>query len=102
MKINPTAMNHFYKAGTKNSAEPAASLSQAEKCAASKVDTISISSAGSSQSEVGKITKSVMREVARLDDPARIDSIRKAVEDGTYQISASAVADSILQHIFFE
>ncbi len=102
MKINPSAVNRYYQAGVKNTGESISSLTQTDKRSSAKVDTVSISSAGSSQCEIGKITKSVMKEISRLDDPARIDAIQKAVEDGTYQISASAVADSILQHIFME
>jgi anti-sigma28 factor (negative regulator of flagellin synthesis) len=43
-----------------------------------------------------------MNEIAQMDNPGRIEAISKAVEEGTYQISASAVADSILQRIFIE
>ncbi len=103
MKINPMALNRIYKAGSLNaSTDPASALNASETRGAAKVDTISISSAGSSQREIGKLAKSVMNEIAQTDNPGRIEAISKAVEDGTYQISASAVADSILQHIFIE
>ncbi|MBE6906509.1 flagellar biosynthesis anti-sigma factor FlgM [Marasmitruncus massiliensis] len=103
MKINPMALNRIYKAGSSNaSMDSTSSLSVSEARGAAKVDTISISSAGSSQREIGKLSKSVMNEIAQMDNPGRIEAISKAVEEGTYQISASAVADSILQRIFIE
>lgn len=103
MKINPMALNRIYKAGSSNaSMDSASSLSASEVRGAAKVDTISISSAGSSQREIGKLSKSVMNEIAQMDNPGRIEAISKAVEEGTYRISASAVADSILQRMFIE
>lgn len=103
MKINPTALNRYYQASAKNAASDSkTSLNATETTSAAKIDTVSISSAGSSHCEISKISKSIMKEISKMDEPARIDAIKKAVEDGTYQVSASAVADSILQHLFME
>ncbi len=103
MKINPMALSRIYKAGAMNAAtESTSSLSLSETRGAAKVDTILISSAGNSQREIGRLAKNVMNEISQMDHPSRIEAISKAVENGTYQVSASAVADSILQHIFVE
>lgn len=101
MKINPMALNRIYKANSLNASVDSPST-VSESRGTCKVDTISISSAGSSQREAGKLAKSIMNEISQMDNPDRIEAISKAVEEGTYQISAGAVADSILQRIFIE
>ena len=102
MSINLSAMNKLYgvQSSTFAAGEPvyrAAAAAPAQ--APEKTDMISISPQGSLQQEVGRVGKSVMSEIRRLDsgNAARIDELRAQIENHTYRVSTDALAEAILQ-----
>ncbi len=59
-------------------------------------DTITISHEGSRQNHVAGMARKIAGEIAAQDSPERIEELRKAVSAGTYKVSASEVAKSML------
>lgn len=107
MNINPSAIN-IYKTNSVNACQFDGSVAGVKADAvcksgmAEKMDTVSISYEAANRREAGRITKSVMEDVRQLDRPGRLEEITKAVENGSYHISASALADTILSSMLGE
>lgn len=105
MNINPASLGHLYnKVGSLPAAysEAVAPVRGKEAASAAKVDTVSISTMGNTQREVGKIAGGIMRDLSLVDNSARVEAISQAVENGSYYVPAGAVADAILQHVLGE
>ncbi|MEM1485294.1 flagellar biosynthesis anti-sigma factor FlgM [Oscillospiraceae bacterium PP1C4] len=102
MNINPAAVHHIYKAnsvpengaGLKN--DVSANSANTNVSGSEKHDTISISSEGFTQRDVSRIVKNVVNDMERMDSSSRAEEIKSAIENHTYFVSSSDLADAIL------
>lgn len=92
MKVSPAAAYQYYKSyKTANGAETAS-----PKPAGGKTDTISISGKAAQSGSVARLAQDI---TAQLETPAprtRIDALKAAVGKNEYNVTAEAIADSIL------
>lgn len=95
MKINPISSYNTYKSSYKRTVQRAASLTQAE--GAVKTDTISFSPEAVEQREISQTAGSILRDMNRPESTSRLLALQKAVENGTYRVSADELADAILK-----
>ncbi|WP_312643751.1 flagellar biosynthesis anti-sigma factor FlgM [Hydrogenoanaerobacterium sp.] len=101
MEIKPTAGYNIYKANMRNTSNPEnSSAKSAPSAATGKMDTISISAQGAQQKEAAKLTAAITKEVTADADAAKIDALKKAVQNGTYHIPAEKIAQAILNGLF--
>ncbi|MCI8441144.1 MAG: flagellar biosynthesis anti-sigma factor FlgM [Provencibacterium sp.] len=104
MSINFSAMNKLYGvqgssfgSGTEVAAHRTAVGTPVQ--APEKKDMIAISPQGNLQHEVNKVSKSVLRDIERLDssNSARIEKLRAQIENHTYHVPTELLAAAILE-----
>jgi anti-sigma28 factor (negative regulator of flagellin synthesis) len=100
MQINPLKSNGIFKTGASQSAGGV--TGEMKSKASEKTDTIEISRYGSDQCVFKKLAREISQDIQAMDDSAREDAIRSAVEEGRYDVSADKVAQAILARIFSE
>lgn len=97
MNINPITMRNIYKANAAAGASEARVEAQTSVSAGSeKMDTVSISAAATAQRDVARVTKGIMGDIEKLNDPARVEEIKTRVQNHTYFVSTDELADTIL------
>ena len=62
-------------------------------------DQLQISPQGAFQSRLAETTAAIGRETAAVSSPQRLAELKQQIEQGTYQVSAADVADSMLARI---
>lgn len=103
MKISPTTA---YKAYNKISERPYARSrrqdSQAEGQAqrAENTDSIRISPEAARQREVEQLTNSIMSQIREPASPQRLDSLRAAVQNKTYNVPTGDLVDAVMKQWF--
>lgn len=105
MNVNPSTVHNLFntkKTGAVGACVPdsvfsASKLEAARAGVPEKMDTVTISSQANQQREMGKIVKSVMKDIERYDEAARIDEIKQAVARNEYRIPTDALANALLE-----
>ena len=100
MKINPIIPKNFYKTESVGAVYGGVQGTRENKTVIGKMDTITISQKANDQRLVGALSKEIAAEVWEHDQPQRIESLSAQVQEGTYQVAASEVADAILARLF--
>lgn len=97
MNINPAAAYGLYKANSVKSVEAESAPVKVEAAPKNEnTDTISISTEATQRLEAGRIARSIASQLEPPSDPAKIQAIREAVEDGTYFVPTDKLASAIL------
>ena len=98
MKIN---MNDAYRIYTKNSSlNPQMQehrQRQDEKAPVGNVDTVTISSDGMRRSEIDKLANSVSLQVEATVSSQRLESLRQAVQNGSYRVGTEQLAEAVFR-----
>lgn len=101
MNINPASVYSAYKAGGVKAAEATAASARVEAtpkgtAANTNTDTVSLSSKAAQRLEAKQIASSIANQIEPPSDPARVEEIRKAVENNTYFVPTDRLATAIL------
>lgn len=103
MKINPTAAYQAYgKISDRSYAFTRRQDYQMEE-QVQKVeytDRFRISPEAARQREVEQLTSSIMSEIREPTDPQRLDSLRTAVQNKTYNIPTGDLVDAVMKQWF--
>lgn len=94
MKINPSAGLEQYQKYTKPVKNGTAANAAGK--AAPRSDTVSFSDDAVARAEAGRVAGGIAAEVESAASPERLEELRAAVENGTYNVPAGDVADAIL------
>lgn len=100
MKINSPGLDHYqsYVKSVKSNDGPGAK-GKAKAAAAGNTDKVTISQGAAARAEAGRLASSLAAEVENTASPERIESLRQAVQDGSYSVPAEDVADAILDRL---
>lgn len=98
MNINTNIYKQYVKSGSAP-VPRSYNYSGTEKASVSKKDSFSLSSEASMFRECGKVIKSAVSEITSSASDDRIASLRQQIQNGSYNISSSQVADAILDRI---
>lgn len=102
MTINPTAAYQAYNRIGKRSYPAGRQDYQAEEAVqkAENTDRIRISPEAARQREVEQLTGSIMAQIREPASPQRLDSLRTAVQNKTYNIPTSDLVDAVMKRWF--
>lgn len=95
MNLNSVNGRSAYSATAAAAVSGTAKNVKAEPGHAKKLDTIEISPKAR-RSESSDLAKVIANEIVGLDNSKRINQIKNAVAQGTYQVSAADVASAIM------
>lgn len=93
MKINPTSSYGRIQAG-----RPASASRPAAREASAEINADQVSFGAGK--EIGRMVQSALRETVQPEPAGRVDSLRAAVNGGTYFVPAGQLADAILDRAF--
>lgn len=62
-------------------------------------DRIEISEKAAKFSEIQAMKTQLLKEVEKAPNPEKLYRLKEQIENGTYQVSSSAIADAILKYI---
>ncbi len=98
MNINTNIYKQYVKSGS-SKRYCAFSYSPAEKTAAAKTDSFSLSSEASMFRECGKVIRASVAEITSPAGDSRINALKQQIRSGTYNVSSDQIADAILDRI---
>lgn len=98
MNINTNIYKHYVKTGSSKRC-PNFTYTPAEKTAAAKTDSFSLSSEASMFRECGRVIKSAVSEITSPAGEDKINSLRQQIKNGSYDVSADRIAGAILDRI---
>lgn len=100
MKINSPGLEHYqsYVKSVKSGEAPGAK-GKAKTGAAGNTDKVTISQGAAARAEAGRVASSLAAEVEGAASPERLETLRQAVQDGSYDVPAADVADAILDRL---
>lgn len=101
MKINPYVLGNLYRAGQVGGTSRAASAQKQQGQATPKMDTITISRQASDSRFVQELSARLAKQITQPEDQEQIASLRQAVSEGSYRVSAEETADAILSRLLF-
>lgn len=100
MKINPAAAYQAYNRISEHT--PALRriglTVEGGAAKAGNIDQIQISQEGARKVEADQLTRSIMSEIQTPASPERIESLRQAVQKGTYNIPTDKLVDAVIKH----
>lgn len=102
MKINSPGLEHYqsYVKSVKNNGENSAAKAKGKGAAsASNTDKVTISASAAQRAETSRLAAALSSEVEGAASPERMEALRAAVQDGSYQVAAEDVADAILDRL---
>lgn len=100
MKLNPTAAYHVYN---KIAEHPARTYRRPESFSEHLVqkmentDQIQISPEGSRKMAADQLSRSIMSEIREASSPQRLESLRTAVQEGTYHVPTGLLVDAVMR-----
>jgi len=100
MKISPTAAYQAYNKISEHTAAArrTASVSELPAPKAENTDRIHISPEASRQLEVEQLSRSILSEIREPASPERLESLRSAVQKGTYNVPTGELVDAVMRH----
>ena len=69
------------------------------KMSSGNTDKVTISQGAAARAEAGRVASSLAAEVEGSASPERMEALRRAVQDGSYEVPSVDVADAILDRI---
>ena len=102
MKIGPAAAFHAYNKAAEYTHTPRQAEFRLEEPASrgEHTDRILISSEGTRKAEVDQLTKAIATEVYKPASPERLESLRTAVQNGTYYVATGDLVDAMMSRWF--
>lgn len=103
MKLNPTAAYHAYNKIADHSARAyrrPESFSERLAQKAEHTDQIQISPEGTRKMAADQLSRSIMAQIRESSSPQRLESLRTAVQEGSYHIPTSELVDAVMRHCF--
>lgn len=103
MKISPTAAYQAYnRIGERSYAAPRRLDYQTEEAVqrVENTDRFRISPEAARQREVEQLTGSIMAQIREPASPQRLDSLRAAVQNKTYNIPTGDLVDAVMKQWF--
>jgi len=103
MKINPTAAYQAYnKISERSYTAPRRQdlRGEAPVQKPGNTDQIQISPEAARQREVEQLTHSIMSQIREPASPQRLESLRTAVQNGTYHIPTGDLVDAVMKQWF--
>ncbi|MBC8585801.1 flagellar biosynthesis anti-sigma factor FlgM [Youxingia wuxianensis] len=99
MKINPAAFHAYKKINGYTHASRHMEQTQEEMAAKTEnSDQIQISPEGARKMEAEQLSRAIAAELCRPASPERLESLRKAIQDKSYHVPTTDLADAIMQH----
>lgn len=100
MKINPTAAYQAYNRISERNRTLRRTGLAAEGMApkAGNTDQIQISHEGARLVEAEQLSRSIMAEIQEPASPERIESLRRAVQSGSYNVPTDRLVDAVIRH----
>lgn len=96
MNINTNVYKQYINSGSKYSKAVQKSFSIPMRKTGIKQDSLSFSAEASLLKESSGAVKSCASQIAKPESDERIDSLRRRIKNGEYNVSATQIADSIL------
>lgn len=97
MKIDPIKVTGLYEANVKKNLTNDGS--NVKKGIQSSKDKVEISDTGSKYSEISSLKSKVVNEIGKGASAEKIHKLKTAVENGTYHVSGSDIADAMLNRV---
>jgi len=100
MKLNPTAAYHAYN---KIAEHPARTYRRPEAFSEHLVqktentDQIQISPEGTRKMAAEQLSRTIMTQIRESSSPQRLESLRNAVQQGSYYVPTSELVDAVMR-----
>lgn len=97
MKINSQGIERYQSVVKQvKTGDDAHGKTSAGKLTSAKTDKVTISGDGAARAEISRLASSIAAEVDSPASSERIDGLRQAVEQGTYNVPSEDIADAML------
>lgn len=100
MKINPTAAYQAYNRISEHNRtlRRTGLMTEGGVPKAGNIDQIQISQEGARKVEAEQLSRSIMAEIQTPASPERIESLRRAVQSGSYNVPTDRLVDAVIRH----